>query len=223
MPISRLTPQQQTERESIFYRSGIKGAVVGLGLGAAATILTFRRSPDFRALSRPLQSIMAVSTTTAGFLFASDRAVTAYENRELGYADEEIIASLQQNRMPVKHLSTFDRSMTYLNDNRWTFIGVSWAASMAAALGYSFSNKYLSTQQKVVQARMYAQAVTIAVLMASAGISIYIGDDKKHRKEVPDAQLRAVLELPDPIILNPSALPDPPGKTHEESKEVKKT
>jgi hypothetical protein len=61
--------------------------------------------------------------TTAGFLFASDRAVTEYENRELGYADEEIIASLQQNRSPVKHLSTFDRSMTYLNDNRWSFIG----------------------------------------------------------------------------------------------------
>jgi hypothetical protein len=65
MPISRLTPQQQTERESIFYRSGIKGAVIGLGLGAAATILTFRRSPDFRALSRPMQSIMAASSKIA--------------------------------------------------------------------------------------------------------------------------------------------------------------
>lgn len=70
---------------------------------------------------------------------------------------------------------------------------------MVGALGYSFSNKYLTTQQKLVQARMYAQAVTIAVLMASAGISIYVGDDEKSRKEQPDAQLRAVLALPDPI------------------------
>lgn len=70
---------------------------------------------------------------------------------------------------------------------------------MVGALGYSFSNKYLTTQQKVVQARMYAQAVTIAVLMASATVSIYVGDEGKTRKEQPDAQLRAVLELPDAI------------------------
>lgn len=71
---------------------------------------------------------------------------------------------------------------------------------MVGALGYSFSNKYLTTQQKVVQARMYAQAVTIAVLMISAGVSVYVGDeDKKNKRELPDAQLRAVLELPHPM------------------------
>jgi hypothetical protein len=84
-------------------------------------------------------------------------------------------------------------------DNNETHIGISWAASMAGALGYSFSNKYLTTQQKVVQARMYAQAVTIAVLMASAGLSVYFGEDEKNKKEQPDAQLRAVLALPDAI------------------------
>ena len=67
---------------------------------------------------------------------------------------------------------------------------------MVGAFGYSFSNRFLTTQQKVVQARMYAQAVTLAVLMASAGLSIYMGDDKKTYKDAPDAQLRAVLELP---------------------------
>jgi len=67
---------------------------------------------------------------------------------------------------------------------------------MAGALTYSFSNKYLTTQQKVVQARMYAQAVTIAVLMASAGLSVYAGEEDKNQKDEPDAQLRAVLELP---------------------------
>jgi hypothetical protein len=35
--------------------------------------------------------------------------------------------------------------------------------------------------------------------MASAGVSIYVGDDKKSRKEEPDYQLRQVLSLPHPI------------------------
>lgn len=113
----------------------------------------------------------------------------------MGYTDEDMIQSLLEHKED-QNLSTFDKSLQYLNKNRWSFIGMSWAVSMAGAFGYSFSNRYLTTQQKVVQARMYAQAVTIAVLMASAGISIYVGDDEKTKKELPDPQLRAVLELP---------------------------
>ncbi|CAO3614100.1 unnamed protein product [Mucor hiemalis] len=166
-----LSPEQEKVANKVYFQSGLKGAALGLGIGLAATVFTIRRSPDFKALSKPLQSIMAVGTTSAGFLFASDSAVTKFENKVLGYTDEEMISALR----------------------------ISWAASMVGALGYSFSNKYLTTQQKVVQARMYAQAVTIAVLMASAGLSIYMGDDEKERRELPDAQLRAVLELPDAI------------------------
>ncbi|KAI7903502.1 uncharacterized protein BX663DRAFT_542445 [Cokeromyces recurvatus] len=190
-----LTHEQQKASDKIFIQSGLKGAAIGLGLGLAATALTIRKSPEFRSLSRPIQSIMAASTTAAGFLFASDRAVTEYENRQLGYTDEIMIEQLKK-REPEANLSSFDKSLRYLNDNRWSFIGLSWAVSMAGALGYSFSNKYLSTQQKVVQARMYAQAITIAVLLASAGLSVYVGDDKPHKEE-PDAQLRAVLNLPE--------------------------
>lgn len=79
-------------------------------------------------------------------------------------------------------------------------LGCTWALSMVAALGYSFSNRYLSTQQKLVQARMYAQAATIGVLMASAGLSIYLGEDDEEKRKLrnaPDAQLLAVLQMPD--------------------------
>lgn len=56
-----LTPEQEKVRQSLYFSSGLKGALVGLGLGVAATVFTLRRSPEFRMLSRPVQSIMAVS------------------------------------------------------------------------------------------------------------------------------------------------------------------
>lgn len=61
---------------------------------------------------------------TSGFLFGADRAVTAYENRELGYMDEEMYVDLQRARFdrPVPH-SAMDKALVYLNDNRWTVIG----------------------------------------------------------------------------------------------------
>ncbi|KAI9277414.1 hypothetical protein BY458DRAFT_504920 [Sporodiniella umbellata] len=196
MPSITLTPEQEQRRQNLFFSSGLKGAVIGLGIGALATSIVMKRSPEFRALSRPVQSIMLAGGGTAGFLFATDSAVTEFENREMGYTDEDMIQSLLKHKEDEAPLSSFDQSLQYLDKNRWSFIGMSWAVSMVGAFGYSFSNRFLTTQQKVVQARMYAQAVTIAVLMASAGISIYVGDEGKPHKELPDPQLRAVLELP---------------------------
>ncbi|ORX45096.1 hypothetical protein DM01DRAFT_1340177 [Hesseltinella vesiculosa] len=180
-------------------KAGIKGAAIGLGLGLVATVITFKRSPTFQTLSKPLQSTFIVAGTATGFMFGADRAITQFTNRELGYMDEEMYSHLQktQDLEHAKRLSSFDKALSYLNANRWSVIGATWLASMVGALGYTFSNKYLSTQQKLVQARMYAQAATIAVLMASAGLSIYLGDDGKKFNNAPDAQLRAVLELPD--------------------------
>lgn len=64
-----------------------------------------------------------IIATTAGFLFATDSAVTKFENDSLGYTDEEMIAQMASGRIPDEHLSSFDRSLRYLNDNRWSFIG----------------------------------------------------------------------------------------------------
>ncbi|KAI7865660.1 hypothetical protein BDF14DRAFT_1822141 [Spinellus fusiger] len=190
-----LTPKQDKTRVKLAFDAGLKGAAMGLGLGIIATALTLRRSPEFRALSRPIQSIMAVSGSGAGFMFEADRVSSAYENRHLGYTDEIMLQDLmKRERKP--QLTTKESVLHYLNDNRWTFIGASWAISMVGALGISFSNRYLSTQQKIVQARMYAQAVTLAVLMTSAGVSIYIGEDENKKREEPNPQLTAILALP---------------------------
>lgn len=62
MSAKQLTPQQAKVADKLYFESGAKGAVIGLGLGLAATVFTFRRSPEFRALSRPFQSLMAVSS-----------------------------------------------------------------------------------------------------------------------------------------------------------------
>ena len=48
---------------------------------------------------------------------------------------------------------------------------------MVAALALTGRNPYLSTQQKLVQARVYAQGLTIAVLIATAVFEI--GDQNK--------------------------------------------
>ena len=56
-------------------------------------------------------------------------------------------------------------------------MGGSWLASMAIALGLVGRNPYLTGAQKLVQARVYAQGLTVAVLIVTAAFEI--GDRNK--------------------------------------------
>lgn len=58
--------------------------------------------------------------------------------------------------------------MDWGKEYRYPIVGTSWVLGMGVALGIVGRSPYLSTQQKLVQARVYAQTITIAVLCATA-------------------------------------------------------
>ena len=62
---------------------------------------------------------------------------------------------------------------------RYKIVGASWVVSIIAAFALVNRNKYLTGQQKLVQARVYAQGLTVAVLIATAGFEM--NDKKKQR------------------------------------------
>ena len=64
-------------------------------------------------------------------------------------------------------MSSTDRTKKWLSDNRYSIVVGSWVASISAALGIVGKNPYLTGQQKLVQARVYAQGLTLAVVIIS--------------------------------------------------------
>ena len=101
------------------------------------------------------------------------RAFEASRHPEESYKDQ----SSRERAEFEAGKSTFGRFKDWGRENRYPIVGVSWLASMAIALGLVGRNPYLSTQQKVVQARVYAQGLTLAVLVATAAFEI--GDKGK--------------------------------------------
>lgn len=59
------------------------------------------------------------------------------------------------------------RAMSFAQDNRYSIVFGSWLASMGGAFTIVGRSPYLTTQQKLVQARVYAQGLTMAVVIAS--------------------------------------------------------
>ena len=87
-------------------------------------------------------------------------------NPESRYEDES--QSLQARINAEK--PTSKRIMDFASENRYSIVFGSWVASMGAALGIVGRNPYLTGQQKLVQARVYAQGLTMAVVIASLAL-----------------------------------------------------
>jgi Hypoxia induced protein conserved region len=91
--------------------------------------------------------------------------------------------------------------MTWGREEKYKIIGASWVASIITAFALVGRNPYLTGPQKLVQARVYAQGLTLAVLIATAAFELqesktdgraryesveYIDekDHKKHTRQV---------------------------------------
>jgi len=64
-------------------------------------------------------------------------------------------------------MSRTERWMEWGAKNKYSIVAGSWAVSIAVAFALVRRNRYLSGQQKIVHARMYAQGLTLAVMVAT--------------------------------------------------------
>lgn len=96
----------------------------------------------------------------------ADRASRRFESSrrsDLDFKDRS--ATLHEELEAQK--SAGQRLKDWGRDNRYPIVFGSWIASMGIAFGLVSRNRFLTGQQKLVQARVYAQGLTIAVLLAS--------------------------------------------------------
>lgn len=167
------------EEEQAHYNVVVKGGLIGgsaaLGLGIGGVFLASRRYPAFRSLTLPFRTFLVTSTATFGAIVNAERYSTNFQRRNdpnYGYQD----ASQRAIQIARENESTYQRFMEWGKENRYSIVFASWLASMAVALAI-VGRAPMSTSQKLVQARVYAQGLTLAVLVVSAAFEV--NDAKK--------------------------------------------
>jgi hypothetical protein len=71
----------------------------------------------------------------------------------------------------------------WANENRYTIVFGSWVASMGVSFALVHRNPYLTGAQKLVQARVYAQGLTLGILLASLALETNDARKKQGRWE----------------------------------------
>ncbi|KAF2755657.1 hypothetical protein EJ05DRAFT_513140 [Pseudovirgaria hyperparasitica] len=175
------------EEEQAHYRSvvsgGLKGATWGLAVGAGGVWAASRRFPMFRQATLPLKAFLAMSSSTFAAIIEADRASTAFDiahNPDRRRYQEE----LQEQEVEYERTHTLQQKIKdWGRENRYQIVFGSWVASMGVAFGLVSRNPYLSGAQKLVQARVYAQGLTLAVLFASFAVEANDANKGKGRWE----------------------------------------
>lgn len=173
-----LTKEEEAAHYSATLSGGIKGGLLGLAVGGAAVVGCHHRFPNFRQLTLPLKTFLVTSSGTFAAIINADRASRGYEastHPENFYKDSSsaYLEGLESSK------SKFERAKDWGRENRYSIVTASWVASMGIALGIVGRNPYLTKAQKLVQARVYAQGLTVAVLIASAAFEM--GDASKGK------------------------------------------
>ncbi|EAW22637.1 HIG1 domain-containing protein [Aspergillus fischeri NRRL 181] len=171
------------EEEEAHYREVLKGGtiggVVGLIGGFAGVMAASRRYATIRNLTLPMKSFLVTSSGTFFGIIAADHASRSfeasrnaerqwYESREERLRQEELAG-----------MSFIDRMTAFARREKYKIVGATWVASMIGSFAMVSRNPYLTGSQKIVQARVYAQGLTLAVLVASAAFEI--SDQRKGR------------------------------------------
>jgi hypothetical protein len=159
------------------------GGVGGLLIGTLGVVGAARRYPAFNQLTLPLKVFLVSSAGTFGGIIAADHASRTYE-ASINPADQARKSRLVKERAAeVSGLTWTQRAMLWGREERYKIVGGSWLLSMVAAFGLVGRNPYLSVPQKLVQARVYAQGLTLAVLIASAALEVQDSREQRGRYE----------------------------------------
>lgn len=176
------------KRSNEFARAVLKGGTVGtvLGLvgGVAGVMAASKRYHTIRSLTLPMKTFLVTSSGTFFGIVAADHASRSFEAEH--NAQLKWYQSHEQQRLDAAQaqLSMSQRLMQWARQEKYKIVGATWVASMIGSFVLVGRNPYLTGQQKIVQARVYAQGLTLAVLVASAAFEI---SDQRRGRGILDA------------------------------------
>lgn len=165
-----ISPEEEKAHYKQVVKGGLIGGGVGLTLGFGGVLLASRRYPAFRGLTLPFRTFLVTSAGTFGAIVHAESYSTRFQRAQdpmTGYQD----ASQRAQQIVRENASTYQRFMEWGRENRYKIVFASWAASMVVALAL-VGRSPMSTSQKLVQARMYAQGLSLGVLIVSASFEM---------------------------------------------------
>ncbi|KAH9977732.1 hypothetical protein BGW80DRAFT_1283924 [Lactifluus volemus] len=192
---ANITQEELKAFDRATVRGSIEGVVAGLAISLPASFAAQRYWPAYRTLPLPLKALGVVLVVGPTWAIQTERRGVEFDEEYnwKGVSRQLLDNAKAREAYEWDNLSSKEKFSKWISRHQYKVILGSWAAGMAVAGTIIMRNRHQSTSQKVVQARMWAQGLTIGVLLAT-GILTHSqrGEAAKHR--VIDESWRELLE-----------------------------
>lgn len=163
----KLVTKEEREAHSAFI---IAEGAKGLFYGGIASLGLFyylkkKHTVRFNSFNTSIKTcILTIPTIGAAALWADEGSIE-FDRRM--YSSEYSENKVLEDYREWNNLSMSDKIFTSLNEHKYKIILASWAGSLWGSWVLVNRDKIMTTAQKAVQARMYAQAISILLLLGT--------------------------------------------------------
>ncbi|KAJ2885687.1 Replication factor C, subunit RFC4 [Coemansia aciculifera] len=181
-------------------------AMGGTAIAATAlSFIAFRFSPWYRGTPISAKTAFILGPTIGAFYIRGEHVSTEFRrSKYMAQLDpHEREAILNQRARIDARSSMADRSIHFVNEHRWAILGYTWLVGITGSLLYLYKKKGMTVTQKAVQARMYAQAITLVGILSTAGVASL--GDKSENKHVQHNSAALEAALAQDTRVGPSA------------------
>ncbi|GME80859.1 unnamed protein product [Ambrosiozyma monospora] len=157
----------------------LAGGVKGLLLGTAFSLGIFALAPHKypRLLKMPWSVKTAIFVTPLAFTASVNAELCSSEFDNQMYSSEFTQKKILDEHKRWNSLSFKEKTVETLSDSKYKIITGLWALSLYGSWAYANRDPLMTRAQKLYQARMYAQFITVALLLGSIGLQVY---EEKH-------------------------------------------
>ncbi|KAG2013252.1 hypothetical protein CC2G_010183 [Coprinopsis cinerea AmutBmut pab1-1] len=169
----KLVTQEQFDAHAAASRKGATEGGIASGIVAlAGSYWAHKRYPAYRKLPFSLKALGAVIIVAPCIAIQAERRGLEYDRSQWEGEGSRILDQKEVEAAKRWDKMSFGEKLgDWSFRHQYTLILGGWAGSLALAGGIISRNKYQTYPQKIVQARMWAQGLTIGLLIVAGALT----------------------------------------------------
>lgn len=184
--------EEREAHASHVLAEGLKGMFYGSILSVGLyTYLKVRQPVRFRSFNTSIKACLLIMPTVSMSAFFADEGSVDFDRQmySSGFTNQKVLEEYREwSNLPLS-----DKIFSTLSSNQYKIIFTSWLASMYGSWVYVNRDKVMTTPQKLVQARMYAQAITILLLLSTILLAMK-EEELNKKKPAPLPEWKRILQ-----------------------------
>lgn len=171
------------DAEGAAIRGGIEGTVMGTAVTIPSFYILHRQWPYFRSLPLQVKALAAIIVILPTTAIRAEHRMIDYERSHWDGADKYAVERrAHEERLRWGSLSVKDKFADWTARHQLSFVVGSWALAIAISGAIIMRDPHLPVRHKLVQARVWAQGLTLGVIIATGALT--------HSQRAKAAQMR---------------------------------